>query len=352
MTLHGLHSKVLVTGGAGYIGSHVCRALAECGYTPIAYDNLSNGHSDAVRWGPLEFGDLEDRGRLEAVFRRHRPANVIHLAGLIAAGDSVTGPAVFYQNNVTGSLVLFEAMRACGIHNLVFSSSAGVYGEPETTPICETHRQHPVNPYGATKAMIERVLEDYVRAYGFRSASMRYFNAIGASPDGDIGEAHRHETHLVPLVLDAAAKLRPYIQIFGNDFPTRDGTCIRDYVHVCDLADAHVLALKYLDQAVGAHAFNLGSENGASVREVIDAVQRVTGLTVPVRQHGRRPGDPAQLVADSTRAKRLLGWCPGYNSLDIQIATAWAWHRHYRRLATEYHGVADVHAVEEARAAS
>jgi len=329
--------KVLVLGGAGYIGSHVCRALKDCGYLPVVFDNLSHGHVWAVRWGPLEFGEMSDVARLEAVMQQHRPMAVIHLAGLIAAGDSVTDPMAYYRNNLSGTLVLLEAMRNCGIHRLVFSSSAGVYGEPEQMPIPEAHPHNPVSPYGATKAMTERVLADFSSAYGLRSVSLRYFNAIGAAPEGDIGEAHRHETHLVPLVLDVAAGLRPHIQIFGDDFSTPDGTCIRDYVHVCDLADAHVLALRYLEQCDGAEAFNLGSERGASVREVVETAARVTGQAVPSRICPRRAGDPARLVADASRAKRTLGWCPGYDSLELQIETAWKWHGRYRNLAGETH---------------
>ncbi len=322
--------RILVTGGAGFIGSHVCRALAASGFLPITYDNLSHGHAWAVRWGPLEIGDLLDGPRLEAVIRQHRPAAVIHLAGLIAAGDSVADPTAYYRANVTGTLSLLDVMRACGVHFIVFSSSAGVYGEPDHLPIQETHPHRPVSPYGATKALVERLLADYSAAYGMRSVALRYFNAVGAAPDGEIGEAHTKETHLVPLVLDVAAGTRPHIDIYGDDFPTEDGTCIRDYVHVCDLADAHILALSYLDHSSGAEAFNLGSDEGASVRQVIDAAARVTRRPIALQVKARRPGDPAILIADSSRAKRLLGWCPGYGSLEEQIASAWAWHEQYR----------------------
>jgi UDP-arabinose 4-epimerase len=335
MLMTDLQPRVLVVGGAGYIGSHVCRALKECGYLPVVYDNLSHGHVWAVRWGPLEFGELTDGARLTAVMQRYRPGAVVHMAGLIAVGDSVIDPSSYYRNNVTGTLVLLDAMRAYGLHHLVFSSSAGVYGEPDHTPILENHPMRPSSPYGATKAMVERILSDCATAYGLRSVSLRYFNAIGAAPEGDIGEAHRHETHLVPLVLDVAAGLRPNIAIFGDDFPTPDGTCIRDYVHVCDLADAHVLAVRYLDNVNGAEAFNLGGEKGASVREVIDAAARVTGHTITRRICPRRPGDPAALVADASRAKRVLGWCPAYDSLDEQIATAWNWHERYKHVSEE-----------------
>jgi UDP-arabinose 4-epimerase len=334
-----LHPRVLVVGGAGYIGSHVCRALKDCGYLPVVYDNLSHGHVWAVRWGPLEFGELTDGARLDAVLQRYRPVAVIHMAGLIAVGDSVINPASYYRNNLTGTLVLLDAMRSSGVHHLVFSSSAGVYGEPDQVPIPESHVHRPSSPYGATKSMVERVLSDCATAYGLRSVSLRYFNAVGAAPQGDIGEAHRHETHLVPLILDAAAGLRPAIDIYGDDFPTPDGTCIRDYVHVCDLSDAHVLAMRYLDHAVGAEAFNLGSEKGASVREVIDAAARVTGRSITRRVCPRRAGDPAILVADASRAKRVLGWCPAYESLDEQIATAWHWHQRYKHVSHEEQAV-------------
>ncbi|PKU23286.1 UDP-glucose 4-epimerase GalE [Telmatospirillum siberiense] len=322
--------SVLVTGGAGYIGAHVCRALASSGYRPISYDNLSHGHAWAVRWGPLETGDLLDGARLEAVMRQYRPQAVIHLAGLIAAGESVVDPVIYYRNNLTATLVLLETMRTCAIHRIVFSSSAGVYGEPDQIPIPEMHPQRPVNPYGASKGMVERILTDFGGAYGLKSLSLRYFNAVGASPDGDIGESHPKETHLVPLVLDVAAGLRPHIEIYGGDFPTNDGTCIRDYVHVCDLADAHILALKHLEREIRARAFNLGNEKGASVREVIDTAIKVTGRQISSRMRSRRPGDPAMLVADASLAKEVLGWRPAYSSLEQQIATAWDWHERYR----------------------
>jgi UDP-arabinose 4-epimerase len=330
MYQHGEARRILVTGGAGYIGSHVCRALAASGFLPISYDNLCHGHAWAVRWGPLEIGDLLDTARLEVVLRQHRPLAVIHLAGLIAAGESVGDPTSYYRANLTGTLSLLDAMRACSVHGIVYSSSAGVYGEPDHLPITEDHPQRPVSPYGASKAMSERLLADYAAAYGMRSVALRYFNAVGAAPDGEIGEAHPNETHLVPLVLDVAAGTRPHVDIYGDDFDTPDGTCIRDYVHVSDLADAHILALSYLDHASGAEAFNLGSDQGASVREVIDMAARVTRRPIGIQIKARRPGDPAKLIADSSRAKRLLGWCPGYASLEDQIATAWQWHEQYR----------------------
>jgi len=318
---------ILVTGGAGYVGSHVCQALSAAGYLPVVYDNLLSGHGWAVQWGPLEGGDLIDAARLEEVIRRYRPVAVIHLAGLIISSESVREPEQYYTNNVTGSLSLLAAMRRNGIERIVFSSSAAVYGEPEVIPIPETHRQLPLNPYGTSKLVIEGALHDYARAYGLHSVSLRYFNAAGADPAGEIGEAHHVETHLVPLVLDVAAGLRPAVAVYGTDYPTPDGTCIRDYVHVTDLAEAHILALQYLDRAVGAHVFNLGSGEGATVRAVIRMVEGITGRMIPLSIAPRRPGDPAALLADSGRARQVLGWQPRLSDLDTVVATAWAWHQ-------------------------
>jgi UDP-arabinose 4-epimerase len=321
-----LRPAVLVTGGAGFVGSHVCKALNAAGYRPITYDNLSGGHRWAVRWGPLECGDLENAGRLESVFRRYQPVAVIHLAGLIAAGESVQDPAKYYQANVVGTLTLLNVMRRSGVERVVFSSSAAIYGEPQATPIVESHPALPINPYGTTKLAGEQILRDFAAAYGTRSVSLRYFNAAGADPAGEIGEAHPVETHLIPLVLDVAMNVRPDIAVYGGDYQTHDGTCIRDYVHVADLAAAHVLALNYLGEASGAHMFNLGSGNGATVKEVIDAARQVTGRQINVRYEARRRGDPAALVADPTEAKSRLGWRPEFPALLTQIATAWDWH--------------------------
>jgi len=319
---------LLVTGGAGYIGSHVCKAVAAAGFLPVTYDNLCSGHPWAVRWGPLETGELADGARLDAVMRKYRPAAVIHLAGLIAVGESVTDPALYYANNVSGSISLLDAMRRNGVDRIVFSSTAAVYGEPEEAmPMPESHPQRPLNPYGTSKLMIERVLQDYARAYGLRSVSLRYFNAAGADPDTEIGEAHPVETHLIPLILDVAAGRRHHIAIYGDDYATHDGTCLRDYIHVADLADAHVLALKYLDNSVGAHAFNLGNGAGTTVKEVIETVRRVTGAPIPVRVEARRPGDPAVLLADSDRARRILVWQPRHSAVETMVASAWAWHQ-------------------------
>lgn len=319
--------SILVTGGAGYIGSHVCQAVSTAGLQPVVYDNMSSGHGWAVQWGPLEGGDLIDAGRLDEVMRKYRPVAVIHLAGLIVSSESVRDPEPYYASNVAGSLTLLEAMRRNGIERMVFSSSAAVYGEPDVTPIPEQHPRRPLNPYGTSKLVIETALQDYARAYGLHSVSLRYFNAAGADPAGEIGEAHPIESHLIPLVLDAAAGLRPAIAIYGTDYPTRDGTCIRDYIHVSDLAEAHVLALRYLGRAVGAHAFNLGSGSGATVREVIRTAEGIVGRKIPLNIAARRPGDPAALLADPGRAHQLLGWQPRLSDLDTMISTAWLWHQ-------------------------
>src|SRR5258708_3465179 len=326
MAARELGAAVLVTGGAGYIGSHVCKALAAAGYRPVTYDNLSEGHHWAVRWGPLERGNLAHTARLENAIRRHRPIAVIHLAGVIAAGESVSDPAKYYEINVAGTLSLLSVMRQQGIDRIVFSSSAAVYGEPRSTPITEDHPLLPINPYGAGKLACERILCDFAAGYGIRSVSLRYFNAAGADPDGEIGEAHRIETHLIPLVLETALGQRPAVSVFGTDYPTRDGTCVRDYVHVADLATAHVLAMDCLGTQAGAHVFNLGSGTGATVPEVVEAARRVTGRSFNVEVRPRRPGDPAALVADATRAKKVLGWVPRYPTLNAQVASAWKWH--------------------------
>jgi UDP-glucose-4-epimerase GalE len=316
---------IVVAGGAGYIGSHVCKALAGAGYLPVAFDNLSNGHRWAVRWGPLEIGDLADRSRLDACFLRYRPLAVIHLAGFIAAGESVVNPAKFYDNNLRGMLCLLESMRANHVNRIVFSSSAAVYGTPAAVPIGEDAPFAAVNPYGRTKAMGEEILRDYASAYGLRPISLRYFNASGADPEGELGEAHEPETHLIPLVLEAAAGLRPAIDVFGENYPTRDGTCERDYVHVADLAEAHVLALKRSGFGAGAEAYNLGNGRGFTVLEVIKAAERVTGHRIVRRSRPIRAGDPAVLVADGSRAVAELAWRRRYGDLDTQIAHAWRW---------------------------
>jgi len=327
--------SVLVTGGAGYIGSHACKALAQAGYTPVTYDNLVTGYAGAVLWGPLEEGDIADRVRLDNVIRRHRPGAVMHFAAYAYVGESMQDPAKYFRNNVAGSLTLLEAARDNGIDKFIFSSTCATYGAPEGASIREDHPQRPINPYGATKLMVERMLQEFDRAYGMRSISLRYFNAAGADPECDIGEAHNPETHLIPLILDAAIGARPIIEVFGDDYNTPDGTCIRDFIHVCDLADAHLLAMNALDDGAATMAYNLGNGRGFSVREVIEAVEAVTGLAVPFNIVPRRPGDPDRLVGDATRARAELGWSPKFINLTEILETAWRWHakqRHERQV--------------------
>lgn len=318
---------VLVTGGAGYIGSHVCKALSRAGYLPVTYDNLIYGHEWAVKWGPLERGDILDRTRVDEVIVQYRPSAIMHFAAFAYVGESVVNPGKYYRNNVVGSLNLLEAARDFGIDQFVFSSTCATYGVPECLPITEDTPQHPINAYGASKLMVERMLADFGASYSLRSIALRYFNAAGADPDGDIGEVHYPETHLIPLVLDAATGRRPDVTIFGVDYPTPDGTCLRDYIHVSDLADAHVLALNRLFAGATSDHFNLGNGQGLSVRQVVDCVERITGLKVPVKIGDRRLGDPAALVCDAVRAHDVLGWEPRLVCLDQIIRTAWAWHQ-------------------------
>ena len=317
---------VLVTGGAGYIGSHACKALALAGYTPIAFDNLVYGHHRAVQWGPLEEGDILDRGRLNEVMKKYNPTAVMHFAAYAYVGESVENPGKYYRNNVAGTINLLEALRDNNIEKLIFSSTCATYGVPRQNPIPEDHPQDPINPYGASKLMVERVLRDFDAAHGLRSISLRYFNAAGADPDTEIGEDHDPETHLIPLVLNAAAGRRPHITVFGDDYDTPDGTCIRDYIHVTDLADAHLLALKSLEKGAASTAYNLGNGQGFSVSQVIDTARRVTGREVAVQTGARRAGDPPQLVGDATRAIEALGWNPSFAALEDIIETAWKWH--------------------------
>ncbi len=320
--------NILVTGGAGYIGSHTCKALAQASFTPITYDNLVYGHDWAVQWGPLEIGELENRSSLDQVIQKYQPQAVIHFAAYAYVGESVTDPGKYYRNNVVGSLTLLEAMRDHGIPHLIFSSTCATYGQPIAIPIDETHPQQPINPYGASKLMVERMLQDFEQAHQIQSISLRYFNAAGADPEGELGEEHDPETHLIPLVLQAAAGLRPEIVIFGDDYDTPDGTCIRDYIHISDLASAHVFALKRLQAGAGSNVYNLGNGQGFSVKEVIETAVAVTGHPIPVRVGPRRPGDPAQLISNASRARQDLGWIPQYPELDRIIATAWQWMQH------------------------
>jgi UDP-glucose-4-epimerase GalE len=318
--------RILVTGGAGYIGSHCCKALAAAGFEPVVYDSFSTGIRRHVRWGPAIEGDMRDGAALRAAMRDMRPEAVIHFAALALVGESEKEPARYWDVNVGGTLRLLEAMRDASVPHLVFSSTCAVYGEPEEVPIRETAPHRPVSPYGASKSTCERMMLDFDRAHGLRSMRLRYFNAAGADPDGEIGEWHEPETHLIPVALDAALGRRPYLEIFGSDYPTPDGTAVRDYLHVMDLADAHVAALERLLNGAPSDALNLGTGHGTSVTELIRAVESVTGKTVPVRSGPRRAGDPPALVADPARAESVLGW-RAKRDLDDMIATAWRWHQ-------------------------
>jgi UDP-glucose 4-epimerase len=316
---------VLVTGGAGYVGSHACMLLAEAGYLPVVYDNLTNGHAEFVQWGPLERGDIRDPERLAAAFKKHRPSAVLHFAALIEVAESVRDPGRFYDNNVGGAICLIEAARRAGVAHFVFSSTAAVYGAVETSLISEAHPKAPVNPYGRSKLMVEEVLRDLDRHAGFRSVCLRYFNAAGADGLARIGERHEPETHLIPLAIRAAMDPDRPFQVFGQDYDTPDGTAVRDYVHVLDLAEAHVLALKRLLGGGASEVYNLGGGRGASVREVVGAVSRCAGRELKPTYSPRRDGDPPTLVACNRRAREHLGWRPR-RRLDEIIATAWNWH--------------------------
>lgn len=316
---------VLVAGGAGYVGSHTCLRLAEAGFTPVVYDNLSNGHRQFVQWGPFEEGDIRDRARLDEVFARWRPAAVLHFAALIEVGESVRHPGRFYEVNVGGAANLIEAARDAGCEALVFSSTCATYGDPVRLPMDESHPQAPLNPYGRSKLMIEQALADMDRYAGFRSIRLRYFNAAGCDPEGRIGERHEPETHAIPLALHAALGRRAGFSLFGTDYDTRDGTAVRDYIHVLDLADAHVLALKRLLGGGGSEVFNLGTGTGTTVRELVEAIRAVTGRPFPVAEAPRRDGDAPVLVADNRKARETLGWAPRFGLEDI-VRHAWDWH--------------------------
>lgn len=318
-------TSVLVTGGAGFVGSHACKALASAGHLPVVLDNLVEGNRWAVKWGPLIEGDLQDVDLVRRTMREHHVTAVLHFAAHAYVGESMHSPRKYFHNNVVNSLALLGAAVECSVRAFVFSSTCATYGMPQTLPIDETHAQMPVNPYGESKLFVEKALRWYDQAYGLRGVALRYFNAAGADPDGDIGEAHHHETHLIPLALRAALASAP-LDVYGTDYPTPDGTAIRDYVHVSDLAAAHVLALDYLLGGGASSAFNLGTGQGASVYEIIDAVNSTTGRKVAVRRAARRPGDPPVLVASAERARTLLGWSPRFSDLATIVASAWSWH--------------------------
>lgn len=317
--------NVIVTGGAGYIGSHACKALSRAGYVPVVYDDLSRGHRDAVRWGPFEEGDLLDGKRLRAVIDRHAPRAVLHFAAFAYVGESVGDPGLYWRNNVAGSLSLLEAMRDTGVRRLVFSSTCATYGDPLETPITEGHPQAPVNPYGQTKLAVERMIDGFRQAHGLEAVVLRYFNAAGCDPEGEIGEDHDPEPHLIPRALMAASGRVAALEIFGDDWDTRDGTCVRDYIHVQDLARAHVLALDALERGGAPRVCNLGNGRGYTVREVVEAAERVTGRKVPHRFAPRRAGDPAELVGSAERARSTLGWSPELPELEDMVRSAWNW---------------------------
>jgi UDP-arabinose 4-epimerase len=324
--------RVLVPGGAGYIGSHTCKALARAGHTPIAYDNLCTGHRWAAKWGPLELGDINDATTLNGVMRRHKPDAVINFAALAYVGESTKEPTLYYRNNVAGMVTLLEAMRYNDVGSIVFSSSCATYGAPKRLPIIETERQEPINPYGRSKLMGEMILRDACEAYGLGAVALRYFNAAGADPDGECGEEHDPETHLVPLVLQAAAGLRSNVAVFGSDYDTEDGTCVRDYVHVTDLASAHVAALSASNPGRFA-AYNLGTGTGSSISHMITRAREITGKRISVVTAARRPGDPPALVADAARARAELKWVPNHSHPDHIIQSAWLWMTAHRKSA-------------------
>lgn len=319
-------ARILITGGAGYVGSHCVKALARAGHQCIIIDNLSTGHREAVRWGEFVEGDIRDAAALDALFRAYRIDAVVHFAALAYVGESVEAPSKYYDVNVNGTRTLLDTMVRFGVLRIVFSSSCAIYGESNGKPIPESLKPDPINPYGFTKLACERMMDDFDRAYGLKSVRLRYFNAAGAEPTGEIGEDHEPETHLIPIILDAAMGRRPAVQIYGTDYATADGTPVRDYVHVCDLASAHVRALEYLIDGRDTIAMNLASGKGSSVRQIIDAAQAVTGRPIQARNVARRPGDPAVLIAQASRARDVLGWSPERSDLSTIIADAWHWH--------------------------
>jgi UDP-glucose-4-epimerase GalE len=318
--------RVLVTGGAGYVGSHATKALAQAGHEPVVLDNLSFGHPWAVQWGSFIEGDLEDTGLLNRILREHRIEAVMHFAASCLVGESVGDPQKYFWNNVVNTLRLLDAMKANGVRPIVVSSSAATYGNPEKIPMPEDHSQRPVNPYGETKLSIERMLHWYGLAFGLRWIALRYFNAAGADLGGQLGEEHNPETHLIPLVIQTALGLQPVAEIYGADYPTQDGSAVRDYVHVTDLADAHLRAMTHLEAEGESTALNLGTGKGHSVREVISMVEQVSGKRIPVREAPRRAGDPAVLVADPRKAEQVLDWRPAHSDLRTIIDSAWRWH--------------------------
>lgn len=323
--------KILLVGGAGYIGSHMLKMLLGAGHQVVTFDNLSSGHRDAVLSGEFVQGDLADTAALAQVFTQHQPEAVMHFASYIQVGESVKRPDIYYQNNVTNTLNLLNTMLKHEVKKLIFSSTAAIFGEPKAVPIDELHTKQPVNPYGKSKWMIEQILADYDVAFGLKSICLRYFNAAGADPEGQLGERHDPETHLIPLLLQVASGRKPAINVFGKDYDTEDGTCVRDYIHVVDLCKAHLLALHYLEQHQQSNQFNLGNGKGFSVQEVINTVQRVTGRLIHVIDSPRRSGDPTRLIADATRAQRELAWQPSLSDLETIVQHAWNWEKKVTR---------------------
>jgi UDP-glucose-4-epimerase GalE len=315
---------VIVTGGAGYIGSHACKALAKAGFVPVVYDNLSLGFEESVLYGPLEIGDVRDEVRFAEVMAKHKPVAVMHFAALIAVGDSVKDPAAYYETNTLGAWKVLEAVRRAGVP-FVFSSTAAVYGIPESSPVREDALLSPINPYGQSKLAVERMMADYGAAYGLKFAALRYFNACGADVEGEIGLRNVNPPHLIPSALEVLMGTRPALRVFGTDYPTADGTAVRDYIHVTDLAEAHVAALDYLLKGGESAILNLGSGRGYSVQEIVEAVETATGKDLAVVKEARRAGDPPVLVADCAKAKDLLGWAPKYSDLATIVRTGWAW---------------------------
>ena len=318
---------ILIVGGAGYIGSHINKELNHQGYETIIFDNLSFGHPEFVKWGNFQEGDLGNIEEIRKLFKEYTIDAVMHFAAFTYVGESVKNPQKYYLNNLRNTLNLLQVMLEEDVKYFVFSSTCATYGTPEEIPITENHPQNPINPYGKGKLMVEQILADYSRAYGLKYASLRYFNAAGADPEAEIGESHQPETHLIPLILDVAMDKKEKIQVYGTDYATPDGTCIRDYIHVMDLADAHIKALKYLKEGGKSDVFNLGNGQGFSVREVIETSQKVTGKTIKVEEVERREGDPPVLVGRSSKAQEILNWHPRYDDLAVIIETAWKWHQ-------------------------
>jgi UDP-glucose 4-epimerase len=322
-------ASILVVGGAGYIGSHMVKRLRQAGLRVAVVDDLSSGRRDAVGDAALHVGDIGDPAFVDAVLHATTPDAVMHFASFIQVGESVTDPGKYYRNNVTATQVLLDGMRAHGVARFIFSSTAAIFGDPQVVPIEEAHPKLPINPYGRSKWFVEQMLEDYDRAYGLQSVCLRYFNAAGADPEGELGECHEPETHLIPLILQVASGRRPHITVFGEDYATPDGSCVRDYIHVSDLCEAHLLALQQLLNGAASARYNLGNGSGYSVRAVIDTARRVTGHPIPIVTGPRRAGDPPVLVADASAAHRALGWQPRYPDLDTIVAHAWAWERRH-----------------------